>query len=83
MYVRGVRGRVGIAAEVALYKKRNQDYSKPFEDPAPYIFTVGNWGKLNDQNESVFAVLFVVCTVLHADLYLFSVGQISSVSSNR
>ena len=39
-------------------------------------------GQLNDQNGSVFAILFVVCTVLHADLYLFSVRQIS-VSSNR
>ena len=29
-------------------------------------------GQLNDQNGSVFAVLFLVCTVLHADLYLFS-----------
>ena len=26
MYVRGVRGRVGIAAEVALYKKRKKNY---------------------------------------------------------
>ena len=26
MYVRGVRGRFGIAAEVALYKKRKKNY---------------------------------------------------------
>ena len=50
MYVRAVRGRIGIAtaAEVALYKKRKKNYKiriiQNCSKTRPYIFTGGNWG---------------------------------------
>ena len=66
---------------------RSRIYSRnTFQNIFRNIFlsrNIPNERALNDQNGSVFAVLFVVCTVLHANLYLFSVRQISSVSSNR
>ena len=75
MYARGVRGQAGMAAVVALNKKWYL-YRWQMLTNSPT-----KWSKLNCQIEwfvnIAFAVLFLLCTVLHADLYLFSVRQMS------
>ena len=57
MYVRGVRGQVGMAAAVALYKKRKKSYKiRIVRKPGTLYHYRWQLGQLNDQNGSVSVI---------------------------
>ena len=58
MYVRGMRGRVGIAPEVAFYKKRKKNYKiRITRNRSPYIFTGAAGGKFAELLSAPYADL--------------------------
>lgn len=57
MYVRGVRGQVGMAAAVALYKKRKKNYKiRIVRRPGALYLYRWQLVQLNDQNGSVSVI---------------------------
>ena len=57
MYARGGRGQVGMAAAVALYKKRKKSYKiRIVPKPGPLYLYRWQLVQLNDQNGSVSVI---------------------------